>query len=1077
MAIRSTLLSALLVAAFCMPLGSIRADQDADSDAADEVTPIAQIDREEPVDFESEILPLLRQNCLACHSESEAYGDVVLETPETILKGGASGEIVVAGSSAESPLLEILSGAGEPVMPPEDNDVGARRLTSEELGLIKLWIDQGATGEVMKAAALAWQPLPPGVNPIYAVALSPDGQFAACGRANQIFMYHLPTGRLVGRLTDPALVESELYQGRGVAHLDLVQSLAFNPSGELLASGGYREIKLWRRPKNVERLQLAAAESPQTAIATTADGTKLATGGEDGRIRLVDLSSGEETAVLDGHTAAVTALCFTPDGARLVSSSDDQTVRTWNVADAEVAETHELPAPARDVVVTGDDAAVVAACADGVIRILGGAEDAPREISGHEGPVHAVAILPGDEGRILTGGEDGTLRLWNLASGEELKKLDHGAPVTAVAARPDGSRLASAGANQLVRLWNAEDDSQLADIKGDVEARRKVDQIARVTGRVKAQLDSYQSAFDTATKDAEEKSTAATAAAEAHVAAVDAAKEAQSAAETAQAERVKAVEAAVAAEVLAKQTAEMQEATEKANTAATEVAKLATEALANVKKAVEAQRSASEAASAAQAAAVALAEAGGDDEEIAAAKQTADALAAAAKAADQAAQAALAALDAANTKRDTAAKEAAARLGEAQKAAAEAAEAVTTTAEAKTAAEKTAEEKAAAAKTAADAVEPAKRAADQSDAAAKRANTTVANLQQTLEGVRAAHEQVTAMQTELEETAAGFEQTPRSLAFSPDGLLLAVAGDNARVSTYRAEDGAPIESLVGHEAAVPAVTFVSPSTLASVSADASTRLWELYGDWQLVKRFGPAADDPLDVSASPLVDRVITLDFSPDGRLLAAAGGEPSRGGELQLWDLAEGTLVRDWPEAHTDTVFSVRFSPDGKYLATASADKFVKVFRVDDGEFVKAFEGHTHHVLGVAWNQDGKLLASCGADDAVKVWNFASGEQQRTIGGFGKQVTAIDFVADGAQIVTSAGDRAVRTHNTGDGKATASYTGSSDYLYTVAITPDGAWIAAGGQDSTLRLWKTGEAKPAATFEPPAAEEIQQAQR
>ena len=59
----------------------------------------------------------------------------------------------------------------------------------------------------MAAGAIAWQPLPAGLNPIYSVALSPDGQFAACGRANQIFIYHVPSGRLVTRLTDPQLLQ------------------------------------------------------------------------------------------------------------------------------------------------------------------------------------------------------------------------------------------------------------------------------------------------------------------------------------------------------------------------------------------------------------------------------------------------------------------------------------------------------------------------------------------------------------------------------------------------------------------------------------------------------------------------------------------------------------------------------------------------------------------------------------------------------------------------------------------------------------------------------------------------------
>src|SRR6185436_16218127 len=130
-------------------------------------------------------------------------------------------------------------------MPPKDNKVGASHLTSNELGLLKLWIDQGATGTVTTTETIVWQPLPAGVNPIYAVVLTPDGQFAACSRANQIFVYHVPSGRMVGRLTDPALLKGGVYTKPGVADLDLVQSLAMSPDGKLLASGGFRTIKLW----------------------------------------------------------------------------------------------------------------------------------------------------------------------------------------------------------------------------------------------------------------------------------------------------------------------------------------------------------------------------------------------------------------------------------------------------------------------------------------------------------------------------------------------------------------------------------------------------------------------------------------------------------------------------------------------------------------------------------------------------------------------------------------------------------------------------------------------------------------
>ena len=156
---------------------------------------------------------------------------------------------------------------------------------------------------------------------------------------------------------------------------------------------------------------------------------------------------------------------------------------------------------------------------------------------------------------------------------------------------------------------------------------------------------------------------------------------------------------------------------------------------------------------------------------------------------------------------------------------------------------------------------------------------------------------------------------------------------------------------------------------------------------------------------SPLLaDRVTALDFSPDSRLLASGSGEPSRSGELKIWNVADGTLTREITDAHSDSIFGVDFSPDGKYLASCGADKFVKVFDLGTGKLTRSFEGHTHHVLSVAWQAQGRTLASGGADNVIKVWNFETGEQQRTIAGFAKEVTAVAFIGPGDEAISCAG-------------------------------------------------------------------------
>src|SRR5262249_15888308 len=114
-----------------------------------------------------------------------------------------------------------------------------------------------------------------------------------------------------------------------------------------------------------------------------------------------------------------------------------------------------------------------------------------------------------------------------------------------------------------------------------------------------------------------------------------------------------------------------------------------------------------------------------------------------------------------------------------------------------------------------------------------------------------------------------------------------------------------------------------------------------------------AATGKLERKLDGFADRVVALSFSADGKLLATGGGAPTESGEIKVFDPSTGKLVLDIKNGHSDTVFGVAFSPDGKKLATCSADKFVKVFEVASGKFLKSFEGHTHHVLDVGWKSD----------------------------------------------------------------------------------------------------------------------------
>ncbi len=371
-------------------------------------------------------------------------------------------------------------------MPPEDNKVAALPLKPEELGLIKLWIDQGATGSVHQSAeTINWQPLPPGVNPVYALAMTEDGQFVACGRANQIFIYQVPTGRLVCRLSDPALLKSGIYKQLGVADLDLIQSLAFSPDGQLLASGGYRDVKLWRRPRNVREFSWADHAGPAAqTLAVSPDGKLLATAGADNTIKLWNLADGKEVKSLSGHSNTITGLVFAPDAKLLVSGSLDKTVRVWRLPEGTPAGTIDTPAAVQAVALVAGGNQLASGEADGRIRIWNNpttakptetkkpeptkdAKDAKdaikapppsavkpvRELAGHSKAITSLATLNKAPTQIVSAGEDGIAILWDAGSGKQIRQYKHGGPIAAVAVRPDDQRLATAGRDKVAKLW------------------------------------------------------------------------------------------------------------------------------------------------------------------------------------------------------------------------------------------------------------------------------------------------------------------------------------------------------------------------------------------------------------------------------------------------------------------------------------------------------------------------------------------------------------------------------------------------------------------------------------------------
>jgi WD40 repeat protein/mono/diheme cytochrome c family protein len=121
-----------------------------------------------------------------------------------------------------------------------------------------------------------------------------------------------------------------------------------------------------------------------------------------------------------------------------------------------------------------------------------------------------------------------------------------------------------------------------------------------------------------------------------------------------------------------------------------------------------------------------------------------------------------------------------------------------------------------------------------------------------------------------------------------------------------------------------------------------------------------------------IAERIQAVRFSPDGKYLAASGGLPGRMGEVQVWDLAKRKLILSVPVSY-DTIYGVSWSPDGGKIAFGCPDNTLRAIDAATGEQVLYQGGHNDWVLDTAFSADGSHLVSASRDMTVKLTEVAT--------------------------------------------------------------------------------------------------------
>ncbi len=209
---------------------------------------------------------------------------------------------------------------------------------------------------------------------------------------------------------------------------------------------------------------------------------------------------------------------------------------------------------------------------------------------------------------------------------------------------------------------------------------------------------------------------------------------------------------------------------------------------------------------------------------------------------------------------------------------------------------------------------------------------------------------------------------------------------------------------------------------------------------------------------APHDGRINAISFSADGNQLVTAGGEPGLFGEARVWRVAEGSLVRRF-QAHQDSLYSAVLSPDGKILATSSYDQQIKLFEVSSGKELRTLGGHNDAVFELAFRPDGKILASASGDRTVKLWDVATGERLDTFGQPLKELYTVAFSPDGNRVAAGGVDNRIRVWQISkEGKENTNPILYAKFAHEGAVarlvySRDGKTIVSAGEDRTVRVW------------------------